>query len=304
MTPNSSRACCRCCCSTCSPSGSPTATRSAQRLQAAGFADVLEGTVYPALARLEREGRLATRLVPSPSGPARKYYRLTPAGRDALAAARQAWSRHVAGVEAVSGSSRCPRLVDRRKTLTMPHKLTAARPDPHRTPGLDARPAPLRPAAPTRASPSAARCAPTCSKPPPITAPARRCAASGSSGSLAREYLGAEFGDRPRHSWIAAAYFAALVPLLLNFVLSGGRQRLRAGSRRRAHRPGTYTWSGVSYLQSPLTFTVDQGQVDHSGGAWTPIVYVIWLAGTIACGRLWRLLPSSSRGQHTPAAEY
>ncbi len=73
----------------------------AQRLQAAGFADVLEGTVYPALTRLEREGRLATRLVPSPSGPARKYYRLTPAGLDALHAASAAWARHVAGVEAV-----------------------------------------------------------------------------------------------------------------------------------------------------------------------------------------------------------
>ncbi|GAA2018011.1 hypothetical protein GCM10009839_12550 [Catenulispora yoronensis] len=73
----------------------------AQRLQAAGFADVLEGTVYPALTRLEREGRLATRLVPSPSGPARKYYRLTPAGRDALAAANSAWTRHVAAVEGV-----------------------------------------------------------------------------------------------------------------------------------------------------------------------------------------------------------
>lgn len=73
----------------------------AQRLQAAGFANVLEGTVYPALTRLEREGRLATRLVPSPSGPARKYYRLTPAGRDALGAASAAWARHVADVESV-----------------------------------------------------------------------------------------------------------------------------------------------------------------------------------------------------------
>lgn len=73
----------------------------AQRLQGAGFADVLEGTVYPALTRLEREGRLVTRLVPSPSGPARKYYRLTPAGRDALAEAAAAWARHVASVEAV-----------------------------------------------------------------------------------------------------------------------------------------------------------------------------------------------------------
>lgn len=73
----------------------------AQRLQAAGFADVLEGTVYPALTRLEREGRLATRLVPSPSGPARKYYRLTPAGRETLHAADESWSRHVSAVEAV-----------------------------------------------------------------------------------------------------------------------------------------------------------------------------------------------------------
>ena len=73
----------------------------AQRLQAAGFADVLEGTVYPALSRLEREGWLATRLVPSPSGPARKYYRLTAAGLAALNAANAAWARHVAAVEAV-----------------------------------------------------------------------------------------------------------------------------------------------------------------------------------------------------------
>jgi PadR family transcriptional regulator PadR len=72
-----------------------------QRLHAAGFADVLEGTVYPALTRLEREGRLATRLVPSPSGPARKYYRLTPAGHEALTAANDAWRRHVASVETV-----------------------------------------------------------------------------------------------------------------------------------------------------------------------------------------------------------
>ncbi|MEU6651924.1 PadR family transcriptional regulator [Streptomyces sp. NPDC046900] len=75
-----------------------------QRLQASGFTDVLEGTVYPALARLEREGRLVTRLVASPSGPARKYYRLTPAGREALSAGTEAWTRHVLAVNAVLGS--------------------------------------------------------------------------------------------------------------------------------------------------------------------------------------------------------
>lgn len=73
----------------------------AQRLQAAGFADVLEGTVYPALTRLEREGRLATRLVASSSGPARKYYRLTPDGYRALNSGTALWARHVAAVDAV-----------------------------------------------------------------------------------------------------------------------------------------------------------------------------------------------------------
>lgn len=72
-----------------------------QRLQAAGFADVLEGSVYPALNRLLREGRVETRLVPSPGGPARKYYRLTGDGHRALTDSTAAWDRHVAGVRAV-----------------------------------------------------------------------------------------------------------------------------------------------------------------------------------------------------------
>ncbi|WP_412747804.1 PadR family transcriptional regulator [Krasilnikovia sp. M28-CT-15] len=72
-----------------------------QRLQGAGFADVLEGSVYPALARLQREGRVETRLVPSPSGPARKYYRLSPAGRAALTSGTATWTRHAAAVDAV-----------------------------------------------------------------------------------------------------------------------------------------------------------------------------------------------------------
>jgi PadR family transcriptional regulator PadR len=73
----------------------------AQRLQEAGFTDVLEGSVYPALTRLERERRVAARLVPSPSGPARKYYRLTPAGWQALETGSAAWARHLSSVNAV-----------------------------------------------------------------------------------------------------------------------------------------------------------------------------------------------------------
>ncbi len=62
-----------------------------RRLHAIGLTDVLEGTVYPALARLEREGRIAARLVASSSGPARKYYRLTPEGYSALTTGKASW---------------------------------------------------------------------------------------------------------------------------------------------------------------------------------------------------------------------
>lgn len=62
-----------------------------QRLHEIGLADILEGTVYPALARIEREGRVSARLVSSTAGPARKYYRLTPSGYEALATGKANW---------------------------------------------------------------------------------------------------------------------------------------------------------------------------------------------------------------------
>ena len=62
-----------------------------QRLHTIGLIGVLEGTVYPALSRLGREGRVTTRLVASTSGPARKYYRPTKAGYAALADGTASW---------------------------------------------------------------------------------------------------------------------------------------------------------------------------------------------------------------------
>jgi PadR family transcriptional regulator, regulatory protein PadR len=62
-----------------------------QRLHEIGLADILEGTVYPALARLEREARVSARLVSSNAGPARKYYRPTRAGYEALATGTANW---------------------------------------------------------------------------------------------------------------------------------------------------------------------------------------------------------------------
>src|ERR1017187_10310933 len=62
-----------------------------QSLRDLGLTEMAEGTVYPALARLEREGRISSRLVFSRTGPARQYYRPTPAGYAALAASASDW---------------------------------------------------------------------------------------------------------------------------------------------------------------------------------------------------------------------
>jgi PadR family transcriptional regulator, regulatory protein PadR len=71
-----------------------------QRLHEVGLTGILEGTVYPALARLEREGRVSTRLVASNAGPARKYYRPTVAGREALTVGTADWMSLAAVVRA------------------------------------------------------------------------------------------------------------------------------------------------------------------------------------------------------------
>nr|WP_237542702.1 PadR family transcriptional regulator [Streptomyces sp. SID4919] len=62
-----------------------------QRLRETGLSDIADGTVYPALARLEREGRVSARLVASRSGPARKYYRPTEEGYRALTEGVRNW---------------------------------------------------------------------------------------------------------------------------------------------------------------------------------------------------------------------
>lgn len=68
------------------------------RLQDHGFGDLSEGTVYPALTRLESQGLLAAHLVRSTSGPARKYYRPTAAGHAEMARAGRMWHHLVATV--------------------------------------------------------------------------------------------------------------------------------------------------------------------------------------------------------------
>ena len=66
--------------------------------------DLPEGTVYPALRRLERQGLLQGRWVDGADGPRRRYYGLTQDGERALASGRAAWRRFVAASDAVLGS--------------------------------------------------------------------------------------------------------------------------------------------------------------------------------------------------------
>ena len=67
-----------------------------------GTFDLPEGTVYPALHRLERQGLVASGWT-SAEGRRRRVYRLTAAGSAALAARRQEWARFAGSVQSVIG---------------------------------------------------------------------------------------------------------------------------------------------------------------------------------------------------------
>jgi PadR family transcriptional regulator PadR len=53
---------------------------------------VKQGALYPVLRTLSAYGLLASRIVPSYSGPPRRYYRITDAGRATLARWRDIWT--------------------------------------------------------------------------------------------------------------------------------------------------------------------------------------------------------------------
>jgi PadR family transcriptional regulator PadR len=62
---------------------------------------VREGTIYPILSRLKRDGLARTSLEESPTGPARKYYELTRRGQQLLDEMNSYWdilSRGMSGL--------------------------------------------------------------------------------------------------------------------------------------------------------------------------------------------------------------
>jgi PadR family transcriptional regulator, regulatory protein PadR len=56
-----------------------------RRLNELGFADVVEGTTYTILVRLEKNGLVEVAKRPSAQGPPRKFFALNDAGRQELA---------------------------------------------------------------------------------------------------------------------------------------------------------------------------------------------------------------------------
>jgi len=70
--------------------------------RSAGHFELKEGSLYPALHRLERQ-KLLDSYWTEHDGRRRKYYRLTTAGRKALDARRTEWRSFAAGVNGVLG---------------------------------------------------------------------------------------------------------------------------------------------------------------------------------------------------------
>ncbi|MDO5630005.1 MAG: PadR family transcriptional regulator [Mobilicoccus sp.] len=67
-----------------------------RRLRAAGLAEVGEASVYGTLRRLFAAGALTSYVVPSEEGPHRKYYGLTPQGREQLRHETKTWQEFAA----------------------------------------------------------------------------------------------------------------------------------------------------------------------------------------------------------------
>lgn len=63
-----------------------------ERLRGLGLTGLATGVVYPVLGRFGRDGLVTDHLVPSSSGPARRYYAITERGRGAQTDAAEKWA--------------------------------------------------------------------------------------------------------------------------------------------------------------------------------------------------------------------
>lgn len=73
------------------------------RRRSGGNFDLPEGTIYPALHRLESAGLLQSEWTESDTGRRRRTYQLTPSGRRALTRQKAMWSRFTAAMDGLIG---------------------------------------------------------------------------------------------------------------------------------------------------------------------------------------------------------
>jgi DNA-binding PadR family transcriptional regulator len=66
-----------------------------------GVLDVNQGSLYPALQRLEKEGLITSEWGKTDNNRRARYYRLTTSGRRALNDEVESWRRFAAGLESV-----------------------------------------------------------------------------------------------------------------------------------------------------------------------------------------------------------
>lgn len=76
-----------------------------RRLNALGFEDVVEGTVYTILLRLEKNGLVDVTKKPSEMGPPRKFFALNDAGREELRDFWNRWDFVTSKIELLKGAS-------------------------------------------------------------------------------------------------------------------------------------------------------------------------------------------------------
>ncbi|EIT86690.1 transcriptional regulator, PadR family protein [Fictibacillus macauensis ZFHKF-1] len=72
-----------------------------QKLREYGFQSFSEGTIYPLLLRMQKEGLVTSTLRASTAGPKRKYYALSRAGEREVEAFKKRWSEVKQSVEKV-----------------------------------------------------------------------------------------------------------------------------------------------------------------------------------------------------------
>jgi PadR family transcriptional regulator PadR len=78
-----------------------------QRVQqiSAGVLEVNQGSLYPALQRLEKDGMITSEWGITDNNRRARYYRITASGRKALGDELESWRRFAAGLEAVLRTS-------------------------------------------------------------------------------------------------------------------------------------------------------------------------------------------------------